>query len=47
MIRVILYDTSGQERFRSINETYYKKVDSIILIYDISNKRNFEECKEY
>jgi len=47
MIRVILYDTAGQERYRSINETYYKKIDSIILIYDISNKRNFEEYKEY
>ena len=47
IIKVKLYDTPGQERYRSINEKYFKIVDSIILIYDISNKRNFEECKEY
>ena len=47
MVRVILFDTAGQERFRSINEIYYNKNDSIILIYDISRKSTFEECKEY
>ena len=47
MVRVILFDTAGQERFRSINENFYNKNDSIILIYDISRRSTFEECKEY
>ena len=40
-------DTSGKEKFKSITECYYKKNDSIILIYDICSKNSFEECKNY
>ena len=48
MIRVKLIDTAGQERYRAINESFLNvKTDSIILIYDISKKRTFEECKNY
>ena len=32
---------------KSINETYYKKMDSIILLYDITHKDSFDECKNY
>lgn len=40
-------DSSGQERFRSLNEQYYNHVDSIILVYDIANLKTFIECKKY
>lgn len=47
MVLIKLYDTPGKERYKSICELYIKKSDSIILIYDISDKRTFEECKGY
>ena len=40
-------DSSGQERFRPLNEQYYNHVDSIILVYDIANLKTFIECKKY
>ena len=40
-------DTSGQERFRAINESYYRNADCCLLVYDITNKKSFEECKYY
>ena len=40
-------DTSGQERFRSINENYYRKADCCLLVYDITDVKSFEECKYY
>ena len=46
-INLIVTDTAGQERFKSITEYYYKKADSIILSYDITNRKSFEECKTY
>ncbi len=46
-INCIFYDTPGQERFRPICETYYKKVDAVLLVYDISNKASFEEIQNY
>ena len=40
-------DSAGQEKFKSIIETCYKKSDCIILVYDISNRSSFYECKNY
>ena len=32
LANIQIIDTSGQERFRSINESYYKKADCCLLI---------------
>ena len=40
-------DTSGQERFRAINESYYRRADCCLLVYDISERKSFDECKYY
>jgi len=47
LANIQVIDTSGQERFRSINESYYKKADCCLLVYDITNKKTFDECKYY
>jgi small GTP-binding protein len=39
---IAIYDTSGQERFRSIPRNYIRGSDAIILIYDITNRQSFE-----
>ena len=43
----MIYDTAGQERFDSLNFTYYKKADAILLVYDISEKRSFDKIKNF
>ena len=43
----MISDTGGQERFRAINETYYRRADAILLVYDISNIKSFDEIKNY
>ena len=40
-------DTAGQERFKSINTSYYRKADCCLLVYDISNKYSFDQLKDY
>ena len=42
-----LYDTAGQERFRSIARIYYKNAKVVVLVYDITSKKTFEEMKGY
>jgi small GTP-binding protein len=39
---VILFDTAGEEKFRSITKSYYKSSDGILLIYDVTNKETFQ-----
>jgi len=43
----LIYDTAGQERYNAINELYYQKADAILLVYDISNRKSFEQIKNY
>ena len=40
-VRLILYDTAGQEKFRSLIPMYIREAQIILLIYDISNKDSF------
>ncbi|XP_069951680.1 EF-hand calcium-binding domain-containing protein 4B-like isoform X3 [Cherax quadricarinatus] len=36
-----LWDTAGQERFRSITRQYYRKADSVVVMYDITSEQSF------
>ncbi len=42
-----LFDTAGQERYRSITKNYIKGSDGIILIYDLTNKASFKNINTW
>ena len=42
-----IYDTAGQENFRSLYKIYYKKAKAVILVYDITRIDSFNEVKEF
>ena len=44
---ISLYDTAGQERFRSITKNYINGTDGIIIIYDITNRESFEHVENW
>ena len=46
-VRLRIFDTAGQERFRSVSVSFIKKADGIILIYDISNRETFNSIGEW
>lgn len=41
-IRVQIWDTAGTTRYNTITPNYYRNVDGILLVFDISNKKSFE-----
>lgn len=41
-VKVLLWDTAGQEIYRSLASFYYKDADAIVIVYDITNKKSFE-----
>ena len=46
-IKLIIMDTAGQERFRSIGKNMIRDADGIILMYDVTNEGSFNEMKEW
>ena len=45
-ISLNLWDTAGQEKFRSLGNNFYKDSFIIIIVYDICNKASFQSIKE-
>ena len=46
-VNVKIFDTAGQEKFRALSDNYYKKANCCLLVYDITNRKSFEECKNF
>ena len=46
-INLEIWDTAGEERFRTLVRNYFKGAHAAILIYDISKRTTFDEVKQY
>ena len=44
-VKIQIWDTAGQDRFRAITKNYYKSAHGVILIYDITSIQTFENVK--
>jgi small GTP-binding protein len=41
-VKMLIWDTAGEERFRNIASQYYNGADGALLIFDITKKSSFE-----
>lgn len=46
-VKLQVWDTAGQERFATITTAYYRGAQGIILVYDITNVKSFENCQKW
>ncbi len=46
-IKFDIWDTAGQEKYRALAKIFYKDAKVIILVYDITDQRSFDEVKSY
>ena len=42
-----IWDTAGQDRFRSITKNYYKGANGIIVIFSVTDKKSFDNVKKW
>ena len=47
ILRIQIWDTCGQEQFKSITRAYYKNCVCAIIVYDITSKDSFNEVKNW
>ncbi|XP_075032307.1 ras-related protein Rab-13 isoform X2 [Calonectris borealis] len=46
-IKLQVWDTAGQERFKTITTAYYRGAVGIILVYDITDEKSFENIQNW
>ena len=46
-IKFDIWDTAGQEKYRSLTKMFYKDAAAAILVYDITREESFNELKNY
>ena len=46
-LKLDIWDTAGQEQYRSLTKLFYKDANVAILVYDITSKQSFDELKGY
>jgi small GTP-binding protein len=44
-VRLQVWDTAGQEKFRTITKAYYRGAHGILLVFDISNAETFAQSQ--
>ena len=47
ILRLEIWDTAGQEKYRSLSKMFYKDANAVILVYDITRLDSFQEIKKF
>ena len=45
IVKAQLWDTAGQEKYRAITVAHYRKALGCLIVYDISNRKTFNNVK--
>ena len=45
IIRIKIWDTAGQERYKAITKCFFQRAQGIIIVFDVTNKRSFDNLK--
>ena len=43
--KISFWNTGGQKRYLDIIKRYFRNIDAVIIVYDSSSQKSFENCK--
>ena len=46
-IKMQIWDTAGQEKFRNITATYYKGSAGVIFVYSVTDRKTFDSMESW
>ena len=47
ILKFEIWDTAGQEKYRSLTRMFYKDSNAAVMVYDVTRKDSFEGLKNY
>jgi Ras-related protein Rab-1A len=47
IVKLQMWDTAGQEKFKNITTAYYKGAQGVILVFDLTDRKSFEDAKNW
>lgn len=47
LLKIQIWDTAGQESFKSITRSYYKGSIAALLVYDITKRDSFDNINKW
>ena len=46
-VLIKIWDSAGQERFKTVSKQYYKNAEGIMIIYDVTSEDSFSLIEEW
>ncbi|XP_058409410.1 ras-related protein Rab-42 [Diceros bicornis minor] len=46
-VKLQLWDTAGEERFRCITRSFYRNMVGVLLVFDVTNRKSFEHIPDW
>ncbi|KAK3093654.1 hypothetical protein FSP39_018529 [Pinctada imbricata] len=46
-VRLQIWDTAGQDRFKCITTSYYRNANGIMIVYDVTDKESYQNIKKW
>jgi small GTP-binding protein len=46
-VELQIWDTAGQEKFRSLGPIYFRNAIGALVVYDVTNRQSFEDIEEW
>ena len=47
IVKIQIWDTAGQEKYRAIMPSYYRNCSGILIIFDITNEQSFDNVSKW
>eukprot|EP00009_Paramoeba_aestuarina_P005969 CAMPEP_0201507564 /NCGR_PEP_ID=MMETSP0161_2-20130828/1207_1 /ASSEMBLY_ACC=CAM_ASM_000251 /TAXON_ID=180227 /ORGANISM="Neoparamoeba aestuarina, Strain SoJaBio B1-5/56/2" /LENGTH=180 /DNA_ID=CAMNT_0047901973 /DNA_START=175 /DNA_END=717 /DNA_ORIENTATION=+ len=45
-VKLLMHDTAGQERFRTLTSSYFRNADGVLVVYDLSQRSSFDDLED-
>lgn len=46
-VKLQIWDTAGQEKFRTITSSYYRGAHALMIVFDITDMQSYQDATTY